>query len=211
MTPLFWLAAHTPSESKWHRDHADACSNTGDDRNDRRYDRPLTAARVPVGNRASGRRLEELAWRGYGKLLTRTREYVDILRTILKRERALDYHGEYSDIPARRHVASANAQVIVHPLRPDIPIYLAANRTKECRACPEIADGWLAGFFSPKRVTRVSPVADEGFARRKDGKTISDFDIAPTVSVVIGDDVNACRMHVKPNLALYIGGMGAAR
>jgi alkanesulfonate monooxygenase SsuD/methylene tetrahydromethanopterin reductase-like flavin-dependent oxidoreductase (luciferase family) len=50
---------------------------------------------------------------------------------------------------------------------------------------------------------------DEGFARRSDGRVLADFDIAPTVSVVVGDDVDACRMHVKPNLALYVGGMGA--
>jgi alkanesulfonate monooxygenase SsuD/methylene tetrahydromethanopterin reductase-like flavin-dependent oxidoreductase (luciferase family) len=53
------------------------------------------------------------------------------------------------------------------------------------------------------------PSLDAGFARRTDGKTLSDFDIAPTVSVIVGDDIDACRMQVKPHLALYIGGMGA--
>jgi alkanesulfonate monooxygenase SsuD/methylene tetrahydromethanopterin reductase-like flavin-dependent oxidoreductase (luciferase family) len=72
-----------------------------------------------------------------------------------------------------------------------------------------VADGWLPVFFSPHRADVFRPSLDEGFARRKDGKTLGDFDIAPTVAIVIGDDVNACRMQVKPNLALYIGGMGA--
>ena len=67
----------------------------------------------------------------------------------------------------------------------------------------EIADGWLPVFFSPKRVGVFRKSLDEGFARRVDGKTLAEFDIAPTVSVVVGDDVDACRMHVKPNLALW--------
>jgi F420-dependent oxidoreductase-like protein len=94
-------------------------------------------------------------------------------------------------------------------LRSDIPIYIAAIGPKNVALAAEIADGWLPVFFSPKRMSVFRESLDEGFARRKDGKTISDFDIAPTVAVVLGDDVDACRMHVKPNLALYIGGMGA--
>ena len=65
----------------------------------------------------------------------------------------------------------------------------------------EIADGWLPIFFSPDR----TDVYGEALAARDP----STFDIAPTVTVVVGDDVDACRSVVKPMLALYIGGMGA--
>ena len=171
----------------------------------------LTGGRFLLGIGASGPQVVE-GWHGivYGKLLTRTREYVEILRTVLKRERALDYHGEYYDIPVQGGTGLGKPlKLIVHPLRPEIPIYIAAIGPKNVALAAEIADGWLPVFFSPKRVSVFRQSLDEGFARRKDGKTISDFDIAPTVAVVLGDDVDACRMRVKPNLALYIGGMGA--
>jgi len=171
----------------------------------------LTGARVLLGIGASGPQVVE-GWHGvvYGKLLTRTREYVEILRAILNRERPLEHHGEYYDIPVRGGTGLGKPlKLIVHPLRSDIPIYVAAIGPKNVALAAEIADGWLPVFFSPKRVGVFRKSLDEGFARRTDGKTLADFDIAPTVSVVVGDDVEACRAHVKPNLALYIGGMGA--
>ncbi|HLG17225.1 MAG TPA: LLM class F420-dependent oxidoreductase [Blastocatellia bacterium] len=171
----------------------------------------LTGGRVLLGIGASGPQVVE-GWHGvvYGKLLTRTREYVEILRAILNRERPLEHHGEYYDIPVRGGTGLGKPlKLIVHPLRSDIPIYVAAIGPKNVALAAEIADGWLPVFFSPKRVGVFRKSLDEGFARRTDGKTLADFDIAPTVSVVVGDDVEACRAHVKPNLALYIGGMGA--
>jgi F420-dependent oxidoreductase-like protein len=171
----------------------------------------LTGGRFLLGLGASGPQVVE-GWHGvvYGKLLTRTREYVEIVRTILKRDRPLEHHGEYYDIPVKGGTGLGKPlKLIVHPLRAAIPIYLAAIGPKNVALAAEVADGWLPVFFSPLRVGVFRQSLDEGFARRKDGKTLSDFDIAPTVSVVIGDDVDACRMQVKPNLALYIGGMGA--
>jgi F420-dependent oxidoreductase-like protein len=171
----------------------------------------LTGGRFLLGIGASGPQVVE-GWHGvvYGKLLTRTREYVDILRMILKREQPVEYHGEYYDIPVRGGTGLGKPlKLIIHPLRPNIPIYLAAIGPKNVALAAEVADGWLPVFFSPHRVSVFRASLDEGFARRTDGKTLDDFDIAPTVSVVLGDDVNACRNQVKPNLALYIGGMGA--
>jgi F420-dependent oxidoreductase-like protein len=171
----------------------------------------LTGGRFMLGIGASGPQVVE-GWHGvvYGKLLTRTREYVDILRMILKRAQPVEYHGEYYNIPVQGGTGLGKPlKLIVHPLRPKIPIYLAAIGPKNVALAAEVADGWLPVFFSPHRLNIFRASLDEGFAKRKDGKAADDFDVAPTVSVVLGDDVNACRAQVKPNLALYIGGMGA--
>jgi len=211
VTPLVWLAAHTerinvgtaimqmPARTPAMTAMTAATIDL------------LTGGRFMLGIGASGPQVVE-GWHGvvYGKLLTRTREYVEIVRTILKREQPLEHHGEYYDIPVKGGTGLGKpVKLIVHPLRPEIPIYVAAIGPKNVALAAEIADGWLPVFFSPKRVSVFRKSLDEGFARRSDGKTLADFDISPTVSVVVGDDVDACRMHVKPNLALYIGGMGA--
>ncbi|HKP87333.1 MAG TPA: LLM class F420-dependent oxidoreductase [Blastocatellia bacterium] len=171
----------------------------------------LTGGRFLLGLGASGPQVVE-GWHGvvYGKLLTRTREYVEIVRTILKRDRPLEHHGEYYDIPVRGGTGLGKPlKLIVHPLRASIPIYLAAIGPRNVALAAEVADGWLPVFFSPLRANVFGQSLEEGFSRRQDGKTRADFDIAPTVSVVMGDDVDACRAQVKPQLALYVGGMGA--
>jgi F420-dependent oxidoreductase-like protein len=211
VTPLVWLAAHTerinvgtaimqmPARTPAMTAMTAATIDL------------LTGGRFLLGIGASGPQVVE-GWHGvvYGKLLTRTREYVEIVRTILKREQPLEHHGQYYDIPVQGGTGLGKPlKLIVHPLRPNIPIYVAAIGPKNVALAAEIADGWLPVFFSPRRVSVFRASLDEGFARRNDGKTLADFDIAPTVSVVVGDDVDACRMQVKPNLALYVGGMGA--
>jgi len=171
----------------------------------------LTGGRFLMGLGASGPQVVE-GWHGvvYGKLLTRTREYVEIVRMILKRDQPVEYHGQYYDIPVTGGTGLGKPlKLIVHPLRTNIPIYLAAIGPKNVALAAEIADGWLPVFFSPERVGVFRASLEEGFARRQDIKSQADFDIAPTVSVVVGDDVDACRNQVKPQLALYIGGMGA--
>jgi F420-dependent oxidoreductase-like protein len=171
----------------------------------------LTNGRFLLGVGASGPQVVE-GWHGvvYGKLLARTREYIEIVRAVLKREQPLEHHGEYYDIPVRGGTGLGKPlKLIVHPLRPDIPIYLAAIGPKNVALAAEIADGWLPVFFSPHRMNVFRSSLEEGFSRRKDGRAMGDFDIAPTVSVVLGDDVAACRMQIKPHLALYVGGMGA--
>jgi F420-dependent oxidoreductase-like protein len=211
VTPLVWLAAHTerikvgtaimqmPARTPAMTAMTAATIDL------------LTGGRFLLGIGASGPQVVE-GWHGvvYGKLLTRTREYVEIVRAILKREQPLEHHGQYYDIPVQGGTGLGKPlKLIVHPLRPDIPIYVAAIGPKNVALAAEIADGWLPVFFSPRRVSVFRASLDEGFARRTDGRTLADFDIAPTVSVVVGDDVDACRMQVKPNLALYVGGMGA--
>jgi F420-dependent oxidoreductase-like protein len=171
----------------------------------------LTGGRMLLGIGASGPQVVE-GWHGveYGKLLVRTREYVTILRDIWKREKPLEHHGAYYDIPVQGGTGLGKPlKLISHPLRSEIPIYIAAIGPKNVALCAEIADGWLPVFFSPYRKAVFQASLDDGFARRTDGKTAADFDIAPTVSVVLGDDAQACRNQIKPHLALYVGGMGA--
>src|SRR5215510_4288044 len=211
VTPLVWLAAHTEKinvgtaimQMPARTPAMTAMTATTIDL--------LTNGRFMLGIGASGPQVVE-GWHGvvYGKLLTRTREYVEIIRTILKRDRPLEHHGEYYDIPVRGGTGLGKPlKLIVHPLRQSIPIYIAAIGPKNVALTAELADGWLPVFFSPYRIALFRQSLEEGFAKRTDGKTLADFAIAPTVSVVVGDDVAACRMKVKPNLALYIGGMGA--
>lgn len=171
----------------------------------------LTGGRMLLGIGASGPQVVE-GWHGlpYGKPVTRAREYVDILRKVWKREEPLEHHGEHYDIPTREGSGLGKPlKLIIHPLRPSIPIYLAAVGPKNVSLAAEIADGWLPVFFSPDRMDVYNEWLDEGFAKAGGGKNISNFDIAPTVSIAMGDDVDACRNNIKPFLALYIGGMGA--
>jgi F420-dependent oxidoreductase-like protein len=174
----------------------------------------LSGRRFLLGLGVSGPQVVE-GWHGqaYGKPLGRTREYVSIVRAILAREKPVSHSGEHYQIP----YAGPGATGLGKPLRsilhgrPDLPIYLAAIGPRNVALAAEIADGWLPVFFSPDRAALFRPALDEGFARRAPGLAPRErFDIAPTVPVVCGPDVAACRAHVKPRLALYIGGMGAA-
>jgi F420-dependent oxidoreductase-like protein len=169
----------------------------------------LTGGRALIGIGATGPQVSE-GWYGveYGKPLKRTREYVHIMREVWKREGPLEFHGEYYDIPVRGGTGLGKPlKLITHPLRPDIPIYLAAIGPKNVALAAEIADGWLPVFYSPYRSEIHQESLENGFA--KSGKTLENFDIAASCVVVMGDDVAACRSFVKPYLALYIGGMGA--
>ena len=166
----------------------------------------LTDGRFLLGLGLSGPQVAE-GWHGvpYGKPLGRTREYVEIVRRILAREAPVEHHGAHYDIPYTGPGATGLGKplkLIVHPRRADLPVYLAAIGPKNVALAGEIADGWLPIFFSPQRF-------DEAFGGSLEGVDLDRFDVAPTVSVVLGDDVQACRDTVKPNLALYIGGMGA--
>ncbi len=173
----------------------------------------LSGGRVLLGLGLSGPQVVE-GWHGqpYGKPLAKTREYVSIVRAILKREQPLIHSGEHYQIPYQ----GADATGLGKPLksiihgRADMPIYLAAIGPKNVQLAAEIADGWLPVFFAPRCYDDVfkEPI-EEGFAKAGGDKNIAQFDIAPTVRVVVGDDVDACRAQVKPHLALYVGGMGA--
>ena len=172
----------------------------------------LSGGRMLLGLGTSGPQVAE-GWHGqaWGRPLTRTREYVSIVREILRRERPLEHHGEHYDIPYSGPDATGLGKplkIILHPARADVPIYLAAIGPKNVALAAEIADGWLPIFFSPERFAETHlPRLEEGFARR--GGRPEGWDLAPHVPIVVADDVDLARGFLKPLLALYVGGMGA--
>ncbi len=173
----------------------------------------LSGGRVLLGLGLSGPQVVE-GWHGvaYGKPLTKTREYVYIVRQIFKRERPLEFDGHHYQIPYKGFDATGLGKPLKSILhgRADIPIYLAAIGPKNVQLCAEIADGWLPIFFSPEHYEAVyKPQIEAGLARAGNGKTLTNFDIAPTVSVMMGDNLESCWNALKPMLALYVGGMGA--
>jgi F420-dependent oxidoreductase-like protein len=170
----------------------------------------LSGGRFRLGVGVSGPQVVE-GWHGqpFGKPLTKTREYVDVVRAVFRREKPVEYRGQYYQIP----YAGPDATGLGKPLRsilhgrPDLPIYLAAIGPRNVALTAEIADGWIPIFFSARRMPMFRAWLDEGF--RRAGRTAAGFDIMPGVIVAMGDDVAACRASVKGRLALYVGGMGA--
>jgi F420-dependent oxidoreductase-like protein len=170
----------------------------------------LSGGRFRLGLGVSGPQVAE-GWHGvaFGKPLVRTREYVEVVRTVLKREKPLEFRGEYYQIP----FAGPNATGLGKPLksilhgRASLPIYLAAVGPKNVALAAEIADGWIPVFYSARRGQMFREWLDAGF--KAGGRSPAAFDIMPMVAVVVGPDVAACRAAVKPRLALYVGGMGA--
>src|SRR5712691_2958680 len=172
----------------------------------------LSGGRFRMGVGVSGPQVVE-GWHGepFGKPLTKTREYVAIVRAILRREKPVEFRGDYYQIP----YAGADATGLGKPLRSifhgrvDLPIYLAAIGPKNVALAAEIADGWIPVFFSPRRMPMYREWIEDGF-RAAGGRAVKPrFDIMPSTTVVVGDDVNACRDRVKSHVALYVGGMGA--
>jgi alkanesulfonate monooxygenase SsuD/methylene tetrahydromethanopterin reductase-like flavin-dependent oxidoreductase (luciferase family) len=91
----------------------------------------------------------------------------------------------------------------------DIPIYTASVTPAGLACAAEVADGVFPIWMSPDNFSALEPHLQKGFDKAGNGKSLKDFDIAPGVAVVMGDDLDACRLPIKQNMALYIGGMGA--
>jgi F420-dependent oxidoreductase-like protein len=166
----------------------------------------LSDGRFRLGLGVSGPQVSE-GWHGvrFAKPLKRTREYHDIVRMALRRER-VKYDGEFFTLPLPDGPGKA-LTLTVHPVRETIPMYLAAIGPKNLELAGELFDGWLAIFFSPEFAGELRGNIEAG--RAKSGKTLDGFDICPTVPVVIGDDVEACAAPVRAYAALYVGGMGS--
>jgi F420-dependent oxidoreductase-like protein len=174
----------------------------------------MSGGRFLLGLGVSGPQVVE-GWHGkaFGKPLKVTREYVAIVRKILAREEPVEFDGTYYQLPYRGDDATGLGKplkIMTRPRNPDLPIYLAAIGPKNVALAAEIADGWLPIFFSPERTaSEYKPLLDSGFERSGDPSKPERFDIAPTVSALVTDDVEAGRLQMKPQLGLYIGGMGA--
>ena len=212
MVPLAWVGAHT---SKIHlgtaimqipgRTPANAAmaAMALDD---------LSGHRFIMGLGVSGPQVVE-GWHGvpFGKPVRRTREYVTILRKLFARAEPLTFEGTYYRIPYRGDDATGLGKPlksIMHPRR-DLPIYLAAMGPLNVRLAGELADGLLPTIFSPDNFDVVAKPLEEGFARAGNGKGWGDFDLAPIVPVVLGDDVKACQDQVRARIAFSIGVYGA--
>ena len=171
----------------------------------------LSGGRFVLGLGVSGPQVVE-GWHGvpYGKPLQRTREAVNIIRKVLAREAPLEHDGETYRIPLSGGTGLGKPlKLMMTPERREIPIYLAAIGPRNVALTAEIADGWLPIFYSPFHREVFEESLAEGFSRRRPARKAVELDVAPSVTVSMGDDLQACRDVVKPELALYIGGMGA--
>jgi F420-dependent oxidoreductase-like protein len=167
----------------------------------------ISGGRFRLGLGPSGPQVSE-GWHGvrFGRQLQRTREYVEVVRRALARER-VEYHGETIELPLPDGPGKA-LKLTIAPEQERIPVYIAAIGPKNVTLVGEIADGWLPVFFSPEHVSEFRPLLEEGAA--KSGRSIDNgFDISPTVNVLISDDRDAARDAMRPVLALYVGGMGS--
>ncbi|HEV7364135.1 MAG TPA: LLM class F420-dependent oxidoreductase, partial [Solirubrobacteraceae bacterium] len=167
----------------------------------------ISGGRFRLGLGPSGPQVSE-GWHGvrFGRQLQRTREYVEVVRQALARER-VEYHGETIELPLPDGPGKA-LKLTIAPEQERIPVYIAAIGPKNVTLVGEIADGWLPVFFSPEHVSEFRPLLEEGAA--KSGRSIDNgFDISPTVNVLISDDRDAARDAMRPVLALYVGGMGS--
>jgi F420-dependent oxidoreductase-like protein len=213
VTPLAWLGAHTKNIKLGTaimqmpgRTPANAAMTA-------MTLNQLSGGRFLMGLGLSGPQVVE-GWHGvsYKRPLTRSREYVTIVRQIFRREGRLTYDGKIYRIPYHGDDATGLGKPLKSTLEaaPDIPIYLAAIGPKNVQLTAEIADGWLPIFFAPDKYDAIyKPHVEAGFAKAGGGKSLANFDIAPTVSVVINDNLDICYNMLRPFLALYIGGMGA--
>ncbi len=166
----------------------------------------LSGGRMVLGIGSSGPQVAE-GWHGqrFARQLQRTREYVAVVRMALARER-LQFQGETLELPLPDGPGKS-LKLMISPVQDRIPIYLAAIGPKNTALAGEIADGWIPTFFSPEFVADFRALLMEGAARA--GRSLEDFDIAPTVQAHISEDRAAARDLMRPGLALYIGGMGS--
>jgi F420-dependent oxidoreductase-like protein len=171
----------------------------------------LSGGRFILGLGVSGPQVVE-GWYGqpFPKPLARTREYVEIVRKVLAREDRVVSAGPHYPLPYPGGTGLGKPlRSITHPLRADLPIYLGAEGPKNVALAAEVADGWFPIFYSPRHDQLYREPLAEGFARPGARRKPEEFEVCPTVSVVVDDDVERAADAMRPMLALYIGGMGA--
>src|SRR3954449_11708138 len=168
----------------------------------------ISDGRMILGIGTSGPQVAE-GWHGqpFAKPLERTREYVEILRKALARER-VEFEGNQYTLPLPDGAGKA-LKLMIAPVQERIPIYIAAIGPKNTQLTGEIADGWIPTFFSPEHVGEFKELLEEGASRA--GRDLNGFDIAPNVNSAIDDDVDRARDQMRPFLALYVGGMGSRK
>ncbi len=173
----------------------------------------LSGGRFILGLGASGPQVVE-GWYGqpYPRPLERTREYVEIVREIIRREGPVEFHGKHYDMPYTGDDGVGIGKALkatVHPLRARIPIYLGAEGPKNVSLAAEICDGWLPLFFSPKEDAWYRERLRIGFEASGEASKAERFEVASMLTVIPGDDAERCADLMRPMVALYAGGMGA--
>lgn len=183
----------------------------------------LSGGRFRLGLGVSGPQVSE-GWHGvrFQHPLERTREYVDVVRRALAREE-VRYAGKHVVLPLPDGPGKA-LRLALHPVRPRIPLYLAAVGPRNLRLAGEVADGWLAIFLSPEHAAEQLEQVREGRRRAGHGGDGADggegadggkgdpldgFDVVASVPVVVDDDVEAAAAPLRAHAALYLGGMGS--
>ena len=173
----------------------------------------VSGGRFVLGLGTSGPQVIE-GWHGvpFDKPLTRTRELIDICRLVWKRERVV-YDGDAYQLPLPPEQGTGLGKplkLINHPVRDDIPIYLASLGPKNVQLTAELADGWLPAFFHPDKAGDV--FGDDlalGAAKRDPGR--APLEVVAGGTVALCDDASAAKLRdlARPMTALYVGGMGA--
>src|SRR3954447_20705130 len=168
----------------------------------------LSGGRMLLGIGSSGPQVSE-GWHGvrFAKQLQRTREYVEVVRMALRRDR-VEFHGETVELPLPDGPGKA-LKLTIAPVQERIPIYLAAIGPRNTALAGEIADGWIPTLLDPEHLPALRESVEEGAARA--GRELNGFDVAPTVQVFVNDDVEAARDALRPFIALYVGGMGSRK
>jgi len=172
----------------------------------------LSGGRFIVGLGASGPQVVE-GWHGvpYGKPVTRTKEYIQIMRKIFEREGPVEFDGQMYQMPNQSEGTTGLGKPLKSILAAatGIPIYTASITPAGLRCAGEVADGVFPVWMDPNKYSVLGDAIEQGFEKAGNGKGLKDFDVAPFVTVAMNDDLDAAFDALRPWLALYIGGMGA--
>jgi F420-dependent oxidoreductase-like protein len=213
LTPLAWWGSHTQTirlgtaimQMSARRPTAAAMAAMTMDH--------LSGGRFVLGLGVSGPQVVE-GWYGepFAKPLARTREYVSIVRDVVARRSPVASDGPHYRLPANGHEGVTGLgkplKSTLRPLRERLPVYLAAEGPKNIAMTAEIADGWLALFYSPHHDADLyRPRLEEGFARRHEPH--DGFEVLASIPFIVHDDVERAADMIRPRFALYFGGMGA--
>jgi F420-dependent oxidoreductase-like protein len=195
-TGIMQLAARTPANAAMCAGTVDALAGGG---------------RFIAGLGVSGPQIVE-GWYGepWGRPYYRIRDYVAIMRKIFAREEPVTHDGREISLPYKGEGAMGVGKPlksILH-MNPHIPIYLATGNESTVKLTAEIADGWVPMGFFPGSMEVYRPWLEEGFRRAGNGKTLKDLEIQASVHVEVNDDVKGALAKLKPEVALYVGGMG---
>jgi F420-dependent oxidoreductase-like protein len=174
----------------------------------------LSEGRFHLGLGSSGPQVIE-GWHGvpFSAPIGRTREIIDVCRQVWARQAPLEHHGDHYDMPLPAGVGTGLGKalkIIAHPVRPAIPIWVAALGEKNVAMTAEVADGWIPMLFMPERARDVWGVAlDAGAAKRHPDLGPLQITVGGPLAIGDGDEVTALRELARPMVALYVGGMGA--